>query len=78
MQLTPLFFFAALLIGAGAAATALVTRIYPLWFLGIAQEHGRYAGLGSSEPRSGGGTGKNIPTGTGVNTEGPVAGLIVA
>jgi len=36
-----------LVLCAGAGATALAPWVFPLWFLEIGQEHGRFAGLGS-------------------------------
>jgi hypothetical protein len=42
----------------GACATVLACRVYPLWLLVAAQEHGRFAGLGKSP-------GSNGPTGRG-------------
>jgi len=68
----------AILVGANAAAAALAYRTFPLWFLGIGQQHGRYAGLGSSDSKPGGDSGKTIPALPWLASAAPTAGLFAA
>jgi hypothetical protein len=56
MDLTSIYAFGLLSLGAGTIATAVFSRLFPLWFLEVGQDHGRYAGLGSRAESSRPGT----------------------
>jgi hypothetical protein len=48
MDLASLYAYAVLVLGVGAAATALAPRTFSLLFLEAGQDHGRFAGLGKA------------------------------
>jgi len=77
MELAPLL-VGTLLIGAYTTATAFIYRRFPLWLFGLGQQHGRYAGLGSADSKSGGDSGKMIPVLPLLAAGAPSIGLMVA
>jgi hypothetical protein len=78
MQTIGIYIAAALLVGAGCAATVLSAYVFPLWIRVLGQPHGRFAGLSATELEPVAGSRRKIG-GTGrAAVEQPVSSLIVA